>query len=184
MIHWLSRLLPRRAPAVSPHVFQALRLIRARYDAAATTDENRRHWKHADGLSAVAANSSEVRRLLRNRARYEVANNSYARGIVLTLANDTIGTGPRLQLLTENAEANRRLEREWMLWSRAVGLAEKLRRLVESTRFEFDKTRIPVTISAGVAEWEPAIELGDQLVAAADGKLYEAKGAGRNCVRR
>jgi hypothetical protein len=35
------------------------------------------------------------RRALRMlRARYEVANDSYARGIVLTLANDVIGTGP------------------------------------------------------------------------------------------
>ena len=42
----------------------------------------------------------------------EVANNSYARGIVLTLANDVIGTGPRLQMLTENAEANRFIERD------------------------------------------------------------------------
>ena len=55
--------------------------------------------RDADGLSADAANSPEVRRTLRNRARYEVANNSYARGIVLTLANDLIGTGPRLQML-------------------------------------------------------------------------------------
>ena len=46
-----------------------------------------------------AAAGPEVRRTLRNRARYEVANNSYARGIVLTLANDVIGTGPRLQML-------------------------------------------------------------------------------------
>jgi hypothetical protein len=82
-------------------------MLRARYDAAATTDDNRRHWANADGLSANAANSAEVRRILRNRARYEVANNSYARGIVLTLANDVIGTGPRLQLLTSDAEANR-----------------------------------------------------------------------------
>jgi len=37
------------------------------------------------------------------RARYEVANNAYARGIVLTLANDVIGTGPRLQMLSEKA---------------------------------------------------------------------------------
>jgi len=54
-----------------------------------------------------------VRRVLRNRARppnYEVANNSYAKGMggVLTLANDTIGTGPRLQMLTEDADANAR----------------------------------------------------------------------------
>jgi lambda family phage portal protein len=102
-------------------------MLGARYDAAATTEDNRRHWANADGLSANAANSAEVRRILRNRARYEVANNSYARGIVLTLANDVIGTGPRLQMLTENGEANRRIEQEFTRWSRAVGLAEKLR---------------------------------------------------------
>jgi lambda family phage portal protein len=103
------------------------RFVRSRYDAASTSHDNRRHWANADGLSAVAANSPEVRRILRNRARYEVANNSYARGIVATLANDVIGTGPRLQLLTENGEANRRIEREFASWSRVVRLAEKLR---------------------------------------------------------
>jgi len=101
--------------------------IKARYDAAATTDDNRRHWANADSLSAKAANSAEVRRILRNRARYEVANNSYARGIVLTLANDCIGTGPRLQMLAPNAEANRSVEYEFLRWSHAVSLAEKLR---------------------------------------------------------
>jgi len=101
--------------------------VRARYDAARSTNDNYRHWANADGLSANASNSPEVRRILRNRSRYEVANNSYARGIVLTLANDAIGTGPRLQLLTPNAEANRRIEREFSLWSRAVNFPEKLR---------------------------------------------------------
>jgi hypothetical protein len=38
-----------------------------------------------------------VRATLRNRARYEVASNSYAKGIVLTLANDAVGTGLRLR---------------------------------------------------------------------------------------
>lgn len=90
-------------------------------------DENRRHWSNADGLSANAANSPEVRRLLRNRSRYEAANNSYARGIVLTLAHDVVGTGPRLQMLTENAEANRRIERAFLGWAKAANLAEKLR---------------------------------------------------------
>ena len=69
----------------------------------------------------------QVRRILRNRARYEVANNSYARGIVLTLANDCVGTGPRLQMLTDDAEANRLVEQEFMRWAEAIGLAEKLR---------------------------------------------------------
>jgi len=69
-------------------------IVRAKFDSAQTTADNRRHWANADGLSADAAASPGVRRILRNRARYEVANNSYARGIVLTLANDVIGKGP------------------------------------------------------------------------------------------
>ena len=104
-----------------------LMLVRARFDAAQTTPDNRRHWANADGLSADAAASPEVRRILRNRARYEVANNSYARGIVLTLANDVIGTGPRLQMLTDIAEANQAIEREFSAWAKAVDLPAKLR---------------------------------------------------------
>jgi len=101
--------------------------MRARYDAAVTTADNRRHWANADGLSANAANSPDVRCTLRNRSRYEVANNSYARGIVLTLANDVVGTGPRLQMLTPDAAANRIVEREFARWSATVALPEKLR---------------------------------------------------------
>ncbi len=80
-------------------------MVVAKFDSAKTTPENRKHWANADGLSPNAAINPEVRRVLRNRARYEVANNSYAKGIVLTLANDTIGTGPRLQMLTDDADA-------------------------------------------------------------------------------
>lgn len=104
-----------------------LRRVRGRFDSAATTEDNRRHWANADALSADAAASATVRRTLRNRARYEVANNSYARGIVLTLANDTIGTGPRLQMLTDSNEANNEVEHEFDRWAREVNLAEKLR---------------------------------------------------------
>lgn len=127
MFRWLANLWS--AKPTRPGLGRAARVVRGRYDAAVTTDDNRRHWANADGLSANAANGPEVRRVLRNRARYEVANNSYARGIVLTLANDVVGTGPRLQLLTEDGEANTRIEREFAAWSRAVGLPEKLRTL-------------------------------------------------------
>jgi len=82
-------------------------VVRAKFDSAQTTPDNRRHWANADGLSADAAANPEIRRTLRNRARYEVANNSYARGIVLTLANDVIGTGPRLQTCLPAGEAGR-----------------------------------------------------------------------------
>ncbi len=120
MFTWLSNLFAAK-PTRQP------RLVRGRYDAAVTNDDNRRHWANADGLSANSANSPEVRRVLRNRSRYEVSNNSYARGIVLTLAHDVVGTGPRLQMLTSNAEANRRIEQEFSRWSKAVGLAAILR---------------------------------------------------------
>jgi len=106
------------------------RAIRARYDAAQTNEDNRRHWANADGLTAAQANSPGIRRTLRNRARYEVANNSYARGIVNTLANDTIGTGPTLQLSAHEVQDTRSLqaiERSFRVWSREIDLAGKLR---------------------------------------------------------
>lgn len=105
----------------------AMRRLQARFDSAETNENNRRHWARADSLSPDAAASSEVRRTLRNRARYEVANNSYARGIVLTLANDTVGTGPRLQMLSPDPALNHQVETEFHLWEQATGLAEKLR---------------------------------------------------------
>ena len=127
MLSWLRRTL--LSPFSARAGLRSARFVRAKYDSALTSDNNRRHWAHADGLSANAANSPEVRRILRNRARYEVANNSYARGIVLTLANDVIGTGPRLQMLTEDPEANRRIEQAFHHWAKSICLAEKLRTL-------------------------------------------------------
>jgi lambda family phage portal protein len=101
--------------------------IRAKYDAAQTTRENARHWAMADGLSADAANSPDVRHTLRVRSRYETANNSYAKGIIQTLANDCVGTGPRLQLLTDNGNLNRNVESAFLQWAGSVDLARKLR---------------------------------------------------------
>jgi len=128
MFGWLKKNLfgsnARRRPLRAVHVPLG---VRGRYDAAATTEENRRHWAGADLLSADAAANAQVRRVLRSRARYEVANNSYARGIVLTLANDCVGTGPRLQMLTDDAEANRLVEQQFDEWATAVNLSEKLR---------------------------------------------------------
>ncbi|MBL8950020.1 MAG: GGDEF domain-containing protein [Myxococcaceae bacterium] len=63
-----------------------------------------------------------------------------------------------------------------------VALAEKIRKLIEKQKFEFDKQEIPVTISAGVAGLAtPSYEASD-LVRAADTQLYAAKNDGRNRV--
>lgn len=62
-----------------------------------------------------------------------------------------------------------------------VEIADKLRQLVEGHTFEFEKERMEVTISAGVAELQEGMD-AMQLLKAADERLYEAKRSGRNRV--
>ncbi len=109
----------------------AVPVVRAKYDAAERGDDYR-HWANADAFAADAALSPSVRRTLRNRARYERANNSYLAGISATLANDLIGTGPRLQLDTGDAEADRLVERLFFDWGWVVDLPAKLRVMREA----------------------------------------------------
>ncbi|MCS6799186.1 MAG: GGDEF domain-containing protein [Myxococcota bacterium] len=63
-----------------------------------------------------------------------------------------------------------------------IEVAQKLRALVESSSFVFESVTIPVTISAGVAEWLPSMSSPDDIIRAADERLYEAKRTGRNRV--
>ena len=61
--------------------------------------------------------------------------------------------------------------------------AEKIRRIVEVTDFRFEGARIDVTISMGVATLDPDEPEASSLIKHSDERLYEAKNAGRNCVR-
>ncbi|MDI1447825.1 GGDEF domain-containing protein [Polyangium sp. 6x1] len=62
-------------------------------------------------------------------------------------------------------------------------LGERLRSAVETTPFEHEGTRIPITISVGVAASpDLPVETPEQLIAAADEALYQAKRTGRNRV--
>ena len=110
-----------------PKVRSPVKRIRGRFDAAQTTHDNARHWAAADYRSADADANEDARKILRVRARYEINNNSYARGIVETLANDCVGTGPRLQMLSSDEKLNRQIERDFAIWCDQVRLAEKLR---------------------------------------------------------
>jgi lambda family phage portal protein len=129
MLRWFSSLFSRKpSPGSAVNLAPTQRSIHAVYDIAQTTRENERHWANADGASPRWANTPVVRKTIRDRARYEVLeNNCYAKGIVLTLANDTIGSGPRLQLRTDDAEVNAKVEKQFAEWCDAVRLAEKLR---------------------------------------------------------
>jgi len=62
----------------------------------------------------------------------------------------------------------------------AVGVAEKLRKMVET--WQFPGVPRPVTISAGAASFPEHGTTRDELVKAADAGLYAAKQAGRNRV--
>jgi lambda family phage portal protein len=95
-----------------------VRRVRASFDAAQTNTENENHWANADALSADRAASKAVRTTLRKRGRYEVANNSYARGIVNFLASDCIGTKVRLQFTATDQNTNKRVGRQDVLLSR------------------------------------------------------------------
>jgi diguanylate cyclase (GGDEF)-like protein len=65
----------------------------------------------------------------------------------------------------------------------ALTLAERLRRLIEESEFDFEEKKIRITISVGVASlvgqnfanWETMLKLADSL-------LYKSKNAGRNRV--
>ena len=109
----------------------AVPVARAKYDAAERGDDYR-HWANADAFAADAALSPSIRRTLRNRARYERANNSYLAGISGTLANDLIGTGPRLQLDIGDDDAARQVERLFFDWGWMVDLPAKLRTMREA----------------------------------------------------
>src|SRR5438105_4160844 len=63
----------------------------------------------------------------------------------------------------------------------ALGVAEKLRRMVEA--WQFPGVRRAVTISVGAATYPDHGTTRDDLVKAAAAGLYAAKPAGRNCVR-
>lgn len=65
----------------------------------------------------------------------------------------------------------------------ALVFAEKIRRLVDRTPFQFESSPLPVTISVGVATITSDDMTPEQLIQHADDKLYEAKNSGRNCCR-
>lgn len=102
--------------------------IRGVWDAAQTTDENKKHWANTDDFGPVWSTYVSDRKVLRERSRYEVSNNSYLRGIVNTLAQNLVGPeGPTLQARHENAEVAEAVETLWRQYAKKVRFGETLR---------------------------------------------------------
>lgn len=66
--------------------------------------------------------------------------------------------------------------------AQAVGAGERIRKTVEGAIFEFEGETFPVTVSVGAATVGDRHEAPDDLLQAADARLYEAKRTGRNKV--
>lgn len=61
-------------------------------------------------------------------------------------------------------------------------LAESIRQTIAGTSFRIGEEEKPITLSAGVATWQPEMESISELLRAADRQLYQAKSSGRNRV--
>ena len=107
-----------------------LDFVKAKYDAAQTTELNKNHWSQSDYLSADAALQPMIRRKLNARARHECDNNGYLSGMASRLATDMVGTGPRLYLdCGEDADerAVEQVERNFYDYCESISFASKLK---------------------------------------------------------
>ena len=66
--------------------------------------------------------------------------------------------------------------------SGGCSIAEKIRKVIESSVFEFQGSIVPVTMSFGVADYYPEVKSAEELIRISDERLYKAKNAGRNKV--
>ncbi len=64
----------------------------------------------------------------------------------------------------------------------AEEVAERIRATIEAQKFVFEGTHIPITISVGVAGYDPSDSNWTEIYERADKALYHSKNSGRNCV--
>jgi diguanylate cyclase (GGDEF)-like protein len=64
----------------------------------------------------------------------------------------------------------------------SANIAERIRATIEAHTFDFEGTKMPITISAGVSVRRPKGDQWDQLFEKADRALYQSKNRGRNLV--
>ena len=163
----------RTVPAVVAQRLQGeLRQMRAKYDAVANGDALVNHWRNADNLSPDAANTAAVRQRLRSRSRYEIIeNNPYLKGTVLTIANDFVGSGAKLQVTDKriSKDARQFIERSYHRWVRLTRYRQKLWRMRmgkvvdgEGIKVAYNNWRIrhPVKLDFQVIEADLVTSLG------------------------
>ena len=148
------------------------RQLRAKYDAVADGDAFVNHWANADNLSPNAANSYNVRRKFRARSRYEVIeNNPYLKGTILTIANDFVGSGPKLHITDDrfSAASQKFISTSNRRWTKATKQRQRLwrKRMAKITdgesfqvAFTDTKLRHPIKLNFYVVEADRISSLG------------------------
>lgn len=115
--------------------FGKYRLVRASWDASERGGVLKEHWRkaHTTLLDPNAEATPDVLRIIRSRVRQEYNNNGYCRGIVNTVANYVIGTGPKLRLIPRGkatmSDRRRLYDYANMFndWAWEIDLARKMR---------------------------------------------------------
>jgi lambda family phage portal protein len=128
----LSRIIGK---VIKPRRVQTPPAIRAGYDAADYDPANANHWQAADSYSPNAQLDSSTRQVLRDRSRYEAGNNGYYGGVIETIAGDTVGSGPRPQILIPGdttRQAGRLFENLFKKWASASAWTEDLTLMQEA----------------------------------------------------
>lgn len=152
----------------SPYIMQLrgeiMHQLRMKYDAAQTTSQNELHWMQADTMGPLSANSYEVRRKLRSRSRYETSNSGYLKGITLSICNDTIGRGPRLQVTDQRFAPSLRakIDAKFAEYAQAIKLRKKL--------WQMRYARCETGETFAFRQWRPRVDDAVKI----DWKLFEA----------
>ena len=93
--------------------------------ADADSRHNAKHFAGATNadINALLGSSLET---VRNRAIHELTNNGYAAGIAGTFATFVVGSGPRLQINSDDDEFAQFVEREFPVWAEQADVEGKL----------------------------------------------------------
>ena len=97
---------------------------RAGFDASADNRFNSNHFADAS-TSDITSIIMGDRSAMVKRCRYEYRNNAYARAMVMSWANEIVGTGPKLQMQTDNSKLNTMIENLWNEWAKHCDASEK-----------------------------------------------------------
>lgn len=186
MFEWLSGLFKSAHPPRSRsdvRGFARPRIRAASYEAATTGRNYDNYYAYALDTSANAELTATIRKRIRNRARYELRNNCYARGMCDTKANYVVGTGPRMQVMIDDGDLASAIEAAWRKWVRDVAFDELLRQALVARYgdsgeafvvFADGDSQIP--IEPVLIECDRIFAPADQSVKSDDGVVYDSLG--------